>query len=72
MVFDRNTQCNRYIVSHFGPSRPEYRRDRSEFDVYIVCNIGKRKIGAREAVVSTNACTCGALEANAVMSNHRI
>ena len=48
IVFDRNTQRNRYIVSHSGPSRPEYRPDRYEICcIYIVYNICKRLEGAR-------------------------
>ena len=47
IVFDRNTQRNRYIVSHSGPSRPEYRRDRLKFAVYMVDNICKRMEGGQ-------------------------
>ena len=44
--------------------------------VYIVYDICKRMEGGggggAEAVISTTSCTFGSLEANALMSNHRI
>ena len=52
-----------------------------KFAVYIVYDIFKRMEGGgggggggggAEAVISTTSCTFGFLEANALMSNHRI
>ena len=54
---------------HHGPNAGEIVL---KFAVYIVYNICNRKIGARDAVISTASCTRGSLGANVVMSNHRV
>ena len=65
-----------HILVHHGPNTGQIVM---KFAVYIIYNIwyivshsGQTNGGEPEAVISTTSCTFGALEANAVMSNHRI
>ena len=58
-----------HILVHHGPNTGAIIM---KCAVYIVYDICKRMEGGPEAVISTTSCTFGALEANGVMSNHRI
>ena len=59
-----------HILVHHGRNTGEIVM---KFAVYIVYDICKRMEGwGAEAVITTTSCTFGALEANAVMSNHCI
>ena len=60
------------IHSEIATSRPEYRPDRYEMCCIYSLWYLQMNGGEQEAIISTTSCTFESLDANAVMSNHRI
>ena len=59
-----------HILVHHGSNTGEIVMKCAVYIVYDICK--RMEGGGADAVISTTSCTFGSLEANALMSNHRI